>query len=296
MREDIIEFYKQTSMYTNYGPYYEYFKSLPDDISELVHLIRSNIIHRVTLMQAYLGDFDKQKIKKEYPWYRYRCDDDILLTAPAMMAELFRQDKRGLILEREICDKIVVTCRYMAVLGASILKAKGYSCRVRSGFAPYFYDDVACDHWVVEYYDPNKKRWILLDVDGEYHDDPTKKMIFAASAWCKVRSGECDVLEFVHGSDIKGLAMLARSVFLDFHSLMNDEISYLFMPTYIDTDKEFLQLSNEELKEIDDLARLLLDPDKNFDEIRYLFRNDKKLRVINTPLVGDGNHLELEVN
>jgi len=294
MREEILEFYRQVSMYTNAGAYHEYFKSLPDDMEKLAHLIRSNIIHRVELMNAYLGKEEKKDIKEEYPWYRYRCEDDILLTAPAMMAELFRQDERGLVLNREIHDKIVVTCRYMSVLCASILKAKGYSCRVRSGFAPYFYENVSCDHWVVEYYNQTEKRWVVLDVDGEYHDDPTKKMIFASSAWNMVRHGKCDVNEFVHGSDTRGLAMLARSLFFDFHSLMNDEISYLFLPTYIDTDEEFLRLSNDELKELDHLAELLEEPDKNFDELRYLFRNDKKLRTINTPLVGDRNHLEVE--
>ena len=35
MREDIAIFYKQTSMYTNYEGFYNYFKSLPDDLDEL---------------------------------------------------------------------------------------------------------------------------------------------------------------------------------------------------------------------------------------------------------------------
>lgn len=294
MREELFEFYKKISVYTNFLPYKEYFKSLPDDLDELIHLIRSNIIHRVELVKAYKGDETKQKLTEEFPWYRYRCEDDILLTAPAIMAELFRQDERGLVLDREIRDKIVITCRYMSVLAASILKAKGYCCRVRSGFAPYFYENISCDHWICQYWNSKEKRWVDLDVDGEYHDDKTKKMIFAAEAWLDVREKKRDGNEFVHGSSTRGLAMLARAVFLDFHSLMNDEISYLFMPSYIDSDKKFLSLSNKELKEIDLLAKLLLDPDKNFDEIRYLFRNDKKLRVINTPLVGDRNHLELE--
>lgn len=296
MREDIIEFYKSVSMYTNFGSYQEYFKNLPDDIDELIHLIRSNIIHRVELVEAYQENENKEELKENFPWYRYRCEDDILLTAPAMMAELFRQDDRGLVLDREIRDKIVVTCRYMSVLCASILKAKGYICRVRSGFAPYFYEGVACDHWICQYYDSRTSRWVDVDTDGCYHDDANRKMIFAGEAWLSVRNGKRDVMDFVHGSDVTGMAMLARAVFLDFHSLMNDEISYLFMPTYIDTDKEFLSLSNEELAEIDKLAELLLDPDENFDEIRYLFRNDPKLRVINTPLVGDKSHLEVEAH
>ena len=75
---------------------------------------------------------------------------------------------------------------------------------------------------------------------------------------------------------------------------MNDEISYLFFPTVMDDKEEFFHLTEEELKKLDHLATLMLDPDKNFDELRYLFRNDKWLRAINTPLLGDGDHLELQ--
>ena len=292
MRNDILEFYKKTSMYTNYTGFFEYFKSLPDDLEELRKLIRNNIIHRVDLLKAFKNN--DESITKHYPWYRNRCDDDILLTAPAMMAELFRQDERGLINNRRIEDMIVVTCRYVSVLTASILKAKGYSVRVRSGFAPWIRENTACDHWICQYYCEKENRWIDYDVDEETHDDPTKKLIMAAEAWLDVRAGKKDCNYFVHGSRIKGLPMLARSLFFDFHALMNDEISYLFFPTFIDTNEEFFNLSPNELKELDDLAILLLDPDKNFDEIKYLFRNDKKLRILNFPLINDNDHLELE--
>lgn len=292
MREDILDFYKKTSMYTNYVGFYDYFKSLPDDLEELRKLIRNNIIHRVDLFKAFLTN--DETITKHYPWYRNRCDDDILLTAPAMMAELFRQDKRGLINDRKVEDMIVVTCRYVSVLTASILKAKGYSVRVRSGFAPWIRKTEACDHWICQYYNNDEERWVDYDVDEEIHDDPSKKLIMAAEAWLDVRAGKKECNYFVHGSCIKGLPMLARSVFFDFHALMNDEISYLFFPTYIDTNEEFFNLSTEELKEIDDLATLLLEPDKNFDEIKYLFRNDQKLRILNFPLTQDKDHLELK--
>lgn len=292
MREDILNFYKETSMYTNYIGFYDYFKSLPDDLEELRKLIRKNIIHRVDLLKAFLTN--DEAITKHYPWYRNRCDDDVLLTAPAMMAELFRQDQRGLTNDRKVEDMIVVTCRYVSVLTASILKAKGYSVRVRSGFAPWIRENEACDHWICQYYNHNEQRWVDYDVDEEVHDDPSKKLIMAAEAWLDVRAGKKECNYFVHGSCLKGLPMLARSIFFDFHALMNDEISYLFFPTYIDTNEEFFNLSTDELKELDDLATLLLDPDKNFDEIKYLFRNDQKLRILNFPLTGDKDHLEVK--
>ncbi|MBQ9834240.1 MAG: hypothetical protein IJO33_03510 [Bacilli bacterium] len=290
MRQDILDFYKKTSMYTNYEGFYEYFKSLPDDLEELRKIIRNNIIHRVCLLRAFKEN--NEAITKHYPWYKNRCDDDILLTAPAMMAELFRQDERGLTNSRKVEDMIIVTCRYVSVLTASILKAKGYSVRVRSGFAPWIRDNEACDHWICQYYNEEEARWVDYDVDEEIHDDPTKKLIMAAESWLDVRSGKKDCSYFVHGSRLRGLPMLARSLFFDFHALMNDEISYLFFPTYIDTDEEFFKLSPDDLKELDDLATLLLDPDKNFDELKYLFRNDKKLRALNFPLINDSDHLE----
>ena len=291
MKEDIADFYKQTSMYTNYEGFYNYFKSLPDDLDELSKLIRNNIMHRVTLIKAFKTG--NESITKKYPWYRNRCDDDILLTAPKKISELIRQNTISLTNSRRVEDMIVVTCRYVSVLTASILKAKGMIVRVRSGFAPWIRENEACDHWICQYYNKTEKRWVDYDVDEQIHDDKPKKIITAAQSWLSVRSGKVDVNYFVHGTKTRGLPMLARSLFFDFHALMNDEISYLFFPTYIDTDKEFFKLSTDELKELDDLATLMLEPDKNFDQLRYIFRQDKKLRVINTPLLGDKDHLEL---
>lgn len=96
--EKILEFYKNTSIYTNYGPYKDYFIGLTNNIYELARLVNIQTIHRGTLIRSY---YRKTSIAKEYPWYRYRCEDDILLTAPSMMAELFRLDNRGIIPDRK---------------------------------------------------------------------------------------------------------------------------------------------------------------------------------------------------
>lgn len=293
MNQDIINYYKKTSIYTNYGIYKSYYCTLPDDLFELSKLIFFQTIHRVSLRNMVVHENGEGK----YPWYQYRLHDDILLTAPAMTAELFRMDTRGFSYAREDKHKIVVTCRYVSVLMASILKAKGYSCRVRSGFAGYFIEGIALDHWIVQYWDTNLKKWCNLDTEYvSRHNEfsmPDDQYCLAPQAWLDVRSGKKDVNYFVHGNKITGLPMLARSLFFDFHALMNDEISYLFFPTYIDDDSEFYNLTVDDLKELDDLATLMLDPDKNFDQLRYYFRNDKKFRAINTPLLSDYDHAEL---
>ncbi len=300
MKNEILNFYKDVSMYTNYGTYKDYFKSLPNDLEELTKLINDQYIHRVVLFRAYLTD---DKIKDEYPWYDYRSHDDVLLTVPSIVAELFRLDQRGFTHSRENKDKVIITCRYASILLASILKAKGYSARVRSGFGKYFYEDKYIDHWLVEYYNEELDKWILVDADtiksnifNNYKNTDVNRSYYytAAQAWLEVRRGNESVDKFLHGNYIKGLDMIARSLFYDFHSLMNDEISYLFFPSFIDEKSEFFKLGIDELKEFDDLATLMLNPDKNFDELRYLFDNDKRFRTINTPIIGDRDHLELQ--
>lgn len=301
MEKEILSFYRKTSMYTNYGKYKDYFKSLPNDLKKLTKLINKQYIHRVVLTRSYI---EGTTISKQYPWQNYRCHDDVLITVPAIVAELFRLDKRGFTDERKIKDKIVITCRYASILTASILKAKGYSARVRSGFTKYIKPGNYLDHWIVEYYDRKEKRWVIIDSDiirnthifEDYTNIDIEREYFytASDAWLDARSGKVNLDIFVHGNCIKGMSMLARTLFYDLHALMNDEISYMFFPTYLDTDKEFFELTINQLKELDDLALLLKDPDANFDKIKYLFDNNKKYRILNSPLVGDKNHLEIK--
>lgn len=175
MRNEILEFYLKTSVYTNYFPFEDYYNSLPDDIEELSKLLCHQVIHRKELIKSYINKDDNsnlEKIREEYPWYRNRCDDDILLTAPAITAELFRQDSRGFVMGREVKDRVVITCRYVSVLLASILKAKGIPARCRSGYANYFLEDrknIYYDHWIVQYYNSTENRWVNVDADGLYN-------------------------------------------------------------------------------------------------------------------------------
>lgn len=168
MDKRILEHYQKTGTYTYAGGYGDYFRSLPDDISVLGRLVCGQVIHRVTLKEGntnanaklLYGDMNR------YPWYRMRCEDDMLLTAPALTAELFRLDGRGFVKDRRVENKIVVTCRYVSVLMSAILKAKGIPARCRAGFAPYFHEGVSMDHWINQYYSKEKERWITFDADG----------------------------------------------------------------------------------------------------------------------------------
>ncbi len=292
--------------YLSFGPftypslYLEYFKSLPDDIEEIGRLVCSNVIHRVVLKNGNTkansdlryGDMSK------FPWYRLRCEDDIFPTASAMITELFRLDSRGLVRDRSVENKIVVTCRYVSVLMTSILKSKGIPTRVRSGFAPYITEEYSCDHWINQYWKESENRWVTIDADGYFdnldfnqYDIPNEKFDWAAKTWLGLRQGSLDTNRYYNAGGFYGLMPTLWAVFYDFHSLMNNEILYTQVPSYI--SYKFDKLTEEDFKEVDELAKLMLDPDKNFNELLNIWNTNRKFRRLNSPLVSDGDHISI---
>lgn len=297
MKEEILNFYKETSLYTDLGLYKNFAINLPNDIKELCILQRNQIIHPFDLCDeewrsdtnSFYGDMTKiSKASLNY-------ENDLFPTAQSMIAELLRRDK-NYSKDRKIEDKIHVCCREQAILLASILKAKGLSARVRSGFATYcnISNKEAGDHWICEYYNGKEKRWVLVDADMyfdnntllEYHIDfnlldiPRNKFIFGAEAYLGLRKGKYNDNEIYYTSSPKtiGIKAALHGLFYDFHCLMNDEIIFLHLPKYM-LDKN-LSLTEDELEELDDLASLMLEPDDNFFKLREIWNNNIKYRIM----------------
>ena len=295
MEKKILDFYKQTSLYTDLGLYKDFMKNLTDDINELCLLQRKQIIHPFA--------FDHVNIRKQencfwgdmtkVPITRLDYEDDLFPTAISMISELLRKDNKYY-KNRKAEDKIHITCRGEAILLAATLKAKGYSARVRSGFAPYIeYDGVNYDHWITEYFDEIKNRWILVDADEhcpnhrmgfDLNDIPRDKFIFGAEAYLGMRNNKYKAEEIYYSSNPPTLGLKAslRGLFYDFHVLMNDEIIFLHLPKYIQ-DKKF-ELTEEEYKELDELAILLVNPDNHFDELQSIWNHETKYRIMSGAL------------
>ncbi len=289
--QEILEFYKQTSKFTDLGYYKNFARDLPDDIDKICVLQRMQIIHPTVYKdvnirnksKCFWGDMTKVSIT------RLNYEEDYFPTAQSMIAELLRKNPDYSI-NRKAEDKIHITCRGQAILLASILKAKGVPARVRSGFAPYIrYDGISYDHWITEYYDEREKRWKLVDADEhclnskiefDLNDIPYDKFIFGANAYLGLRDGSINQENILFASNPVTIGMKAalRALFYDFHSLMNNEIIFLHIPRYIKANN--FKLSGEEYKELDYLARLMLEPNKNFKELKYIWENNLKYRML----------------
>jgi len=271
---------------------------LPNDIRELGLLVRKNIIHRTTLTAGNTGTNADLRFgdMKQVPWWR-QAEDDMLVTAAAMLAELYRRDERGLVMDRAPENKLVLTCRYVSILMATILKSKGIPTRVRSGNAPYFGSDpklghVSYDHWLDQYWNDKEGRWVTIDIDGSLsleedfdpYNLPDGKFDFPAKAWLDVRAGNDDANRFYNAADFRGEIVIAWSLFYDFHCLMNSEPIYQHHPNLVRV-QNFPNLTNDQLKEIDELAELMLDVDGNFEKLQAIWETNKEFRLLGGSLL-----------
>ncbi len=272
MYETIYLPYLETSVYTFLGAYRECVASLPDDVPALGRLVCDQLTHPTLLYtppSAYLEDTYFGKFAS-YPKERFKDEDELFVTAAAMAAEIFRLDENGFVSGKDVTKRITVSCRHASVLFSAILKAKGIPCRSRAGFLDFGNDGTDyVEHWVNEYWSFSEDRWILVDVDGYYEyerrfgysqfDLPRRKFLTASDAWLGMRNNTLtEKLElYTAGQDI--LEGVCGYLFMDFHSLMNNEIFYSHQPKYL--RDRFRLLSREELRELDELALLMQNPD-----------------------------------
>lgn len=290
MDNKILDHYLKFGPYTNPGCYQGVLKrNLPNDIRQTGLLVRKQLIHRVVLKERNSGSNTDLKYgdMTKVPWYR-QCEDDIFPTAAAMLAEIYRRDERGFIMDRREKDRLVVTCRFVSILMASILKSKGIPCRVRAGFASYFRISVgkSTDHWINQYWEKKQHRWVTIDIDGSLEDYlsfdpyniPRGVFDFSADSWLAVREGKIDGKHFRDTVGYEGLITIGWELFHDFHCLMNNEIIYQQGPEYAWGRMD--KLTEKELKEIDKLAYLMQRPDENFDELKKIWNTNRKFRLL----------------
>ena len=113
---------------------------------------------------------------------------------------------------------------------------------------------------------------------------PYDRFIFGANAYLGLREKSIQEDSILYSSDPVTLGMKAalRALFYDFHALMNNEIIFLHIPKYI-REKDF-NLSEEEYRELDYLAKLMLNPNKNFNELKEIWKNIPKYRIMSGAL------------
>ena len=312
MNDKMIEFYKQTSEFTYLGKFKDeaidlWTNKCHRSLKELCHYLMNTTIHRVIIEKALDGADLHEYGNFDYIDYKTPiCEDDIFLTATSIFSEIYRRDENGFYIGRPAEKRLNITCRYVSVLTSAILKANNVSCRCRAGWARYLRENNVLDHWVNEYWNEQENRWIMFDMDDLYDEDFIKYELYlnnkiskeyldlgsnqfytAATAWLNYRKDNHFIDEFKYGSSKSIPREVLKYLFLDFMAIMNFEPNYKFMPMAF--DKDFEKLSASELEEVDNLATLMLDIDNNFEQLKDLYDNTPKYRMLNSPLVDEND-------
>ena len=286
MQQNMLDHYRAFSQFTYPGLYQERLQhDLPTDIRQLGLLVKRQVIHSGVLSMGREGTKTNPAYGNihEVHWYR-QGEDDYFPTAAAILAELYRRDPRGFVADRAVENKLIITCRFVAILMATILKTRGIPARVRAGYAPYILPDRPETHWITQYWHAPEERWMTIDADTSLEnrpfdpfDMPPGTFDFAAHTWLAVREGRQDANAYAMNG-LSALESLATLVFFDFHCLMNNEITYLQAPVFITSD--FNTVEEEKLQEIDALARLMQQPDENFVQLQTLWETKRDFRLL----------------
>jgi hypothetical protein len=273
-----LAFYTQPGVMTSAGRYAPLLAELPGDVAGLAAVAQGLLIHEF--------------IAAAYGVTLRRADRDSVHVRPAegLLERITARDGRPLAAARQPRDRLASNCRGFTVLMVAMLRAHGTPARARCGFGGYFTEGRFEDHWVCEYWHAGQQRWLLADaqidarqrelfrVDFDVTDVPRDRFLIAGDAWARCRSGAADPATF--GLSQVGEAgdwWIAGNLMRDAAALGNLEVlpwdCWGAMP---DEDEA---IGDARCALFDRLAALTREPDRCFDELRGLVRDDDRLRV-----------------
>lgn len=267
-----LDFYSTQSPMSDPGEFAHLFKDLPTTIPELCGVVHGAIIHRdATEFYGFkIPDERTAEIETRYM-------DQIL-------KKIIELDGNPLSKTRLPEKRFTGSCRDFALLLTSILRYQNTPARLRCGFAGYF-NDMWDDHWITEYWDEDKKGWVLVDPeidDVEYKeynltidpdDIPKDKFLNGGEAWIACRNGKQDSNKFgVSTIDLQGLWFVRANVVRDLASL--NKVEMLPWDYWGIADKKFEEFTEEDYKLIDQIALVTATAD-DLEKLGTAYKNSR---------------------
>jgi hypothetical protein len=265
---EILEFYLNYSSYTNPGKFEYMYENLPDSLTDLCRLIKSQLIHPVVDLPKYR---DLIPPERSYEDLKYP-------TVQTILAGLKFYNQDGLIFNRKPNERLVVSCRYHAILLASILKYRGIPARLRYGFASYIYPGHNIYHVVCEMWNKKENRWILVDPDRQVIDLNSERFEFAGNVWLKYRKDELNP-ETYGVPNWWGANAILDALCHDLASVLGNEHIYFDRPPIsADTTMNVKSMNAKKLALMDNVSKKMVHIDENFVELKELYSENKELQ------------------
>ncbi|WP_208764077.1 transglutaminase-like domain-containing protein [Bradyrhizobium macuxiense] len=198
-----------------------------------------------------------------------------------MLGEIVARDARPLAVARAVTERQVGVCRHFTLLHVAMLRTEGIPARARCGFGAYFEAGKYLDHWVTEYWNEDRKCWVLFDsqiddrqrelfgIGFDAADVPRDQFLVAGDAWSLCRAGSRDPSAFGI-LDLHGLWFIAGNLVRDIGALNNREM----LPWDV-WGAMRMRDSELDLAFFDRLAIVSREPDTHVDELAALDRDER---------------------
>jgi hypothetical protein len=264
----MLELYRHYGVSTDPGEYEALFTDLPEDLMELCVLIKAQFIHPIADLPRYRHLIPRERHNEDgqYP------------TVKTLLAGLLAHNPRGLVADRKPEHRLVVTCRYHAILLASILKHRGIPTRVRYGFARYLAPGRHIYHVICEVWNDREHRWMLVDPDRKMVDLPRKQFVFAGDVWLRYQKGELDPSTY-GVADWWGAHPILDVLCHDIAAVQSHEPVYWEHPPISeDAQMDVKRLADEQVAILNRIAELLHEPEKHLQELQTLYETHQFLQ------------------
>ncbi len=270
------KYYATQSVVTDPEEYKPLYDILPDDIPALCRIVQGLLLHRwwteqygVNITQQQEEEIKMRKITRQ-------------------LRRVLELDGSPLNKARSPDKRLVGTCRDYAAFLTCFLRYKGIPARMRVGFATYLMPGQYIDHYLCQYWNEKRNRWIIVDaqiddlqrramnITFNTCDLPEGLFLPGGKAWQLFREGKVNP-DLFGIFEIRGSWFIGCDMIYDTMSLNKVE-SHPFdiwplMPGY--QQKEY---SQDYLDIMDHIAAVTgrLDPDYN--KLRSLFQTSTKLQ------------------
>lgn len=259
---DTITRYVRHDRFTDPGKYASFLDTLPQNQADLSAAINGFLIHLWRIRKFHT----EQLTERPHDVFTRRIEP--------ILARVQELDARSLDQSRPAVKRAIVDCRAFSLMLVSVLRQRGIPARARCGFATYLEKTHYQDHWVCEYWDEGKKRWVMEDADLKKSDVSPDEFLNASRVWA-MRETKPEILQKCGwGPDMVGSWAVRLDLIHDLAAL-NDFVAVSGDGWGLGNKKE-AQLTPEDLSLLDRAASLV-NADR-LDDLATLYQSANGLK------------------
>ena len=272
---DALAYYTEHGPISDPGRFARLFDNLPQDISQLCRIVQGLLLH------AFWAERYGEQLNEE------RRAEAGIRHVEHILAQI-QEINSGLIDQsRQLNERLVGNCRTFSLLLASVLRYQGKPARARCGFGRYFKPGWYEDHWICEYWNEERHRWIMVDaqlddfqcreleIEFDPLDVPRDQFIVGGKAWLSCRNGETAPDNFGI-FDMRGLWFIRGNLVRDIAAL--NKVELLPWDGWGLIDRKDEGISHRELILLDKIASMASD-EVDFFGVRELYKTNEGLIV-----------------